>query len=326
MALIAKVTAGKQFIEGEKLSLSELNKLGVPSIDIGGTVAAGGLGSGSVGTDNIADGAVTLIKLGSDVQDILHGANIVQSRNLSAWRLTSATLRVQADAVLVKTSTGAGQVLSTVSLDVDVNATEAGDTGGVEASTTFTSGNWYYLWIVAKADGTKKLVLSANYATAPDLEAPGTYQYMGWIGAIKATGTVVAGVGGTLDNFLQRQNRIWIASVDVLSGKTVQASFTAVTLPSTGAGSFPVPTKRLTGTMGVASTPTPGGQLYLAGDATGMGACVIEAAVQSAVATPHYYTYADVPVFNQQLFYKTAGMTLIGTDGAIGFYVTGFDL
>jgi hypothetical protein len=55
MAVAATVTAGKIFQDGESVTVSELNKLGTPTVDI----------SGAVGTLSLTDGSVTNAKVAS---------------------------------------------------------------------------------------------------------------------------------------------------------------------------------------------------------------------------------------------------------------------
>lgn len=57
MAVSATVTPGKIFASGESVTVSELNKLGNPTVDISGAVGTLSLSDGSVTNAKIATGA-----------------------------------------------------------------------------------------------------------------------------------------------------------------------------------------------------------------------------------------------------------------------------
>lgn len=99
MAVSATVTAGKIFADGETVTISELNKLGTPTVDI----------SGAVGTLALQDGSVTNVKV-------------------------SSTAAIQHDK-LANTSSS-GQILMGNSSNVVTNTTMTGDVTITDAGVT----------------------------------------------------------------------------------------------------------------------------------------------------------------------------------------------
>lgn len=87
-------------------------------------------------------------------------------------------INITADELIVKDSTGAAQLLTAVSVVIDITVTGANglDTGAEAIST------WYYGYVIAKADGTTAGLLSAS-ATAPTL--PTGYTYKARVSAVR---------------------------------------------------------------------------------------------------------------------------------------------
>jgi hypothetical protein len=79
----------------------------------------------------------------------------------------------------VVTTTSAAMKLSSVSVSI---ATGSSGAGGLDTGTLSTS-TWYYVWLIAKADGTTSGLLSAS-ATAPTM--PSGYTYKCYVGAVRA--------------------------------------------------------------------------------------------------------------------------------------------
>lgn len=124
------------------------------------------------------------------------GSNgVAPHQNLRVSRPTAASVRVQADWLLLTDVSGQQRAVSGV--DVTIALTTAGAAGldtGSEANST-----WYYAWILCKDDGTVSGVLSASSST-PTL--PSGYVFRGLVSA------AYNGAGGDLDAYSQVSNKI----------------------------------------------------------------------------------------------------------------------
>ena len=88
MAVSAVITPGKIFNDGEAVTVSELNKLGAPTVDISGAVGTLSLADGSVTNAKVAAGTggagtgvqLNKLEIGSDAQ----GCPLVQSSSMVA--------------------------------------------------------------------------------------------------------------------------------------------------------------------------------------------------------------------------------------------------
>jgi len=99
-------------------------------------------------------------------------------KNLSIKVATNTTVAVAADAVIV--SNGSGLYLNVA----PASTINLGTNGGVNALDTGTIAidTWYFIWVVAKSDGTTACLASTS-STAPTM--PSGYTYKARIGAVK---------------------------------------------------------------------------------------------------------------------------------------------
>ena len=94
-------------------------------------------------------------------------------RNLKVTRASVSTVTLTADEVLVDDGSGTVQRLTSINLTGDMAISGAGglDTGTENPST------WYYIFLIAKTDGTKKLLLSSS-STSPTMPSGYTYKVL----------------------------------------------------------------------------------------------------------------------------------------------------
>jgi hypothetical protein len=164
-----------------------------------GKLALGVLSADVTGRSKMADQFVLAAKLGSDVAGagLTGGAGsaialdpngmlatlaavIASSRNLVAQNNAVTPLSkvtITADEVLLKNSTSNPYLASGVNVTADITASGANglDTGTEAAST------WYYLWVIAKTDGTLGALLSTATAIG-SLTLPSGYVYAALVG------------------------------------------------------------------------------------------------------------------------------------------------
>ena len=109
------------------------------------------------------------------IRDIVR--NLVIITNLS-----NPTYQIDIDADEVATQDGSGgfKILSSVNLTVDITVAGA---NGIDTGSEATDA-WYYIWVIAKADGTTAGLLSTS-STAPTM--PATYTFKALIGAVRNT-------------------------------------------------------------------------------------------------------------------------------------------
>jgi hypothetical protein len=124
---------------------------------------------------------------------------------------------VTADQVTVENSSGQFLRLSSLSVTMDFTSTGAGklDTGSIATST------WYYIWAIAKDDGTQSC-LGSTSATSPTL--PSGYTYKARIGAVRT----------------KSGSAVFLGTIQY--GRRVQYTGTPPNLASGTAGSTTVPT------------------------------------------------------------------------------------
>jgi hypothetical protein len=144
-------------------------------------------------------------------------------RNIAA-RTNSGTplskIDMTADELVVKDSTGAVQVLSTVSVTADITASGAnGLDTGAEANST-----WYYGWVIAKADGTKAALLSTS-SSAPTM--PSGYTYKALVSAVRNNS------GGNFIAYRQFGNRVYYEGAqNALTSTTITTVETTLSVAS----------------------------------------------------------------------------------------------
>lgn len=133
------------------------------------------------------------------------------TKNLLGTYVTGATATYTADRIIVENSAGVARVLTNFSKTLNIVTAGAGglDTGAESANA------WYYVWAIAKDDGTQNILMSLS-STTPTM--PAGYTFKGLIGAIRnATSNFYV--------FKQVGRRIIIDPQNILSG----GSATAVT-------------------------------------------------------------------------------------------------
>lgn len=214
--------------------------------------------------DNIATGAITSAKIGANAVDAskldetddytwtgthdFSGATLTgvaqvngmigSYKNLVALRASATAVDVDADFIIVWDSNNRAKLLSTVNLTAAITSSGANglDTG------TEASGTWYYIWVIAKADGTVASLLSTS-ATAPTL--PSGYTYKALVSIVRNDGSsnfVDFKQNGNIYSYVSWQS---IASGNVGTGSWVAIDTTAY-VPS-------ALSNRISGVAGVSS-------------------------------------------------------------------------
>jgi len=122
---------------------------------------------------------------------------------------------VNADEIISETTTKTVKRLTSVNLTIDITASGAnGLDTGAEANNT-----WYYIWVIAKSDGTTAGLLSIS-PTAPTL--PTGYTYQALVGAIYNR-------SGNFDTIYQLDKTVVFDYETVLSSGG-ETSYTAISL------------------------------------------------------------------------------------------------
>ena len=117
------------------------------------------------------------IKAYADNHQNVGGNVLAAHENLIITRPTAATVDIDADTVLLKTT--GGLAYRATSVDLTVNITSSGANGldtGSEASST-----WYYLWVIY--NGTTVAGLISTDSAIGDISFPSGYTYAGLVGA-----------------------------------------------------------------------------------------------------------------------------------------------
>jgi hypothetical protein len=216
MALTITYVPGYIWTVGELITEGKLNLAANPTIDLEGSInstsiadgavttaklAAGALSADATGRSKMADQFLLAAKLGSDVAGagLTGGAGaaialdpngmlaalagvIAASRNLVAQNNGAAPaskVTVTADEVLLKNSSGNPHLASGVNVTADITVSGANglDTGSEAVST------WYYIWVIAKTDGTLGALLSTATAIG-SLTLPSGYVYAALVGQV----------------------------------------------------------------------------------------------------------------------------------------------
>ena len=142
---------------------------------------------------------------------------IAACRNLAVSRPSVATVTVTADELLLKNSGGDYLLASTVSVTPNITASGAnGLDTGAEGSSRF-----YFVWVIAKADGTVAGLLSES-ATAPTM--PATYTFKALVSAVYNS------VGSAFTDYIQRGNRCYYAEARNVLSVGVETVATAIPL------------------------------------------------------------------------------------------------
>ncbi len=189
---------------------------------------------------------------------------------------------ISADEIILQDANGNPMRVLNLSATADITVSGAGglDTGSETAST------WYHLWVIAKADGTKSVILSTS-ATAPTL--PTGYAYKAY------TGAWYNGSDGHFRGAYQVGSRAtWGGLVAELSGGTA-TNYTAVSV------SVPSTAKVWRGCLGITANSGMG-SILLSSDDSWAGSCsqigwagssILHQAMHSiAIKTPQILYYA----------------------------------
>ena len=149
------------------------------------------------------------------VVEVTGGNVLAPHEGLVNKYVSATTADIDADAVLLKNTGGAGFRAETVNLTVDITASGVNglDTGS-EASST-----WYYLWVIY--NGTTVAGLLSISATAPTM--PSGYTFKGLVGAVYNDS------GSAFDKFHQVGVYVGIQQDNVLSSGSA-TSWTSVSL------------------------------------------------------------------------------------------------
>lgn len=146
---------------------------------------------------------------------VMQGNVLALHEGLVCKYVTAATVDIDADAVMLRTTGGSAVRVESVNLTVDITASGANglDTGS-EASST-----WYYLWVIYNGVTTSGLISLSS--TAPTL--PAGYNFKGLVGA------VYNGTSGDLSSFYQKGRSVSRTLKQSLSAGSA-TSITAVSL------------------------------------------------------------------------------------------------
>ncbi len=121
---------------------------------------------------------------------------------------------INADEVATQDGAGGFKILSSVNLTVDITVTEA---NGLDTGSEATDA-WYYIWVIAKADGTTAGLLSIS-STAPTM--PATYTFKALVGAVRNT-------SGDFVAFAQEDNKVdYNVNQTIKSGSFSTSAWTA---------------------------------------------------------------------------------------------------
>lgn len=204
---------------------------------------------------------------------------------------------VAADVIDLFDSDNRRKSYSSFSGTVDLTVSGA---NGLDTSTEANS-TWYYIWVIAKEDDTKAVLLSTS-ATAPTM--PTGYTYKGLVGAAYNDS------GGNFLEFNQRNHAVAVEFVTVVSSGTATTSTSfsiAAAVPSIATScSLQMNCTNTSAASRVITVSTDSGGLF----ATGVILC--EATVGLVTETPIYTA--------QTLYYKVSNATSTN----VSIYVRGW--
>lgn len=195
MAVAATVTAGKIFQDGESVTVSELNKLGTPTVDISGAVGTLSLTDGSVTNAKVASAAgIQLDKLqsGSSAQVV-----VANSSGVPTYVALSgdATISDAGALTLVADSVETAQIT-----DANVTTAKIADdavTADKLANTAVTAGSYEKADITVDAQGRVTAAVSGTDTySVTVISAAGSSTWSRPAGATLIRVTAVGGGGG----------------------------------------------------------------------------------------------------------------------------------
>jgi len=140
-------------------------------------------------------------------------------KNFSGVTNTAAQFTFTADNVVLFNASSQSMKVSSVSQVFDLTVSGAGGLdNGAEAANT-----WYYVWIIAKADGTKSGILSTS-SSAPTM--PSGYTYKALVGAVRNDGSSNL-IGG-----YQRGRKFFYTQYQTVLSSGTATSETSITITS----------------------------------------------------------------------------------------------
>lgn len=202
-------------------------------------------------------------------------------------RTVNNYVEVAARELLLKDAIGAPKLVNGV--DVAANLMFSGP-GGLDIGTG--AGNtWYYVWVVEIA-GTKHAILSTS-SVAPSGISPGDYRAL--VGAVRND------AAGNLVQFHQTGRKVSVRPQLVFTGIYPPPNYTAVSL----AAIVPPIAKTARGVVGCNAGGAFATERVIAGDANGLGACMVVIPAKVDVPAEGYTSagYWEVPLVTAQTIF-----------------------
>lgn len=214
---------------------------------------------------------------------------VATTRNLVAAYASASTLTVNADEVVLKDSSSAVYLATSVSLTANIAASGAnGLDTGAEASST-----WYYVWIIY--NGTTVAALLSTSSTAPTM--PSGYTYKALVGAVRNDGS------SNFIRFWQHDRRYSIATQNIFTAQALTTSYASQSISA----AVPAIARFVSGTAG-GTVSSSGFTIAIAGDANGVGAQYIGNATHSTALDSYVGagSFSDIPLITAQTIYIKA--------------------
>jgi hypothetical protein len=207
-------------------------------------------------------------------------------RNLLSNRPTVATITVTIDEIALTDTANSTFIARSVNETIDISA--SGDGGldtGLEASST-----WYFIWIIAKPDGTIGSVLSAT-DTTPTLPAGFTFKAL--------VGAVYNNSGSDFIDFKQVDNSVVFLPVEVLSSGSNQPTYTSLDISTV----VPITAKQIAGTLYAEDNSSTLTATYIASDSGGYGSQWIKHRPSTGTGGENQGIYSGIVLTETQTIY-----------------------
>lgn len=215
---------------------------------------------------------------------------------------------------------GSGSEMQANGVDLTFDGTSSGP-GGVDIAGGLSADHFYFLYVIAKADGTLALLASLDN-TDPDLTLSTDYTYYGLasIFYVKADGNI--------RGYIQRGKQFWQEETVWVDNWVTPAVYTSV--PGTvGLGAL-VPTgfvKTVSGRIGGGASETAGRQYWIAATNTGIGAQYAGTAMQSFNGLKLYSgAFRNIPIANPNVPALYAKVTATSAAVKTKIIVDGFTI